>query len=67
MLIINNWQFEDDVSHVTFHRRLMWQLNSSLEYEGILIMKNGRKKIPLSWSFFTKQIQYSFLQTHPNS
>jgi hypothetical protein len=43
MLVINNWQFEDDVSHVTFHRRLMWQLNSSLEYEGILIMKNGKK------------------------
>jgi hypothetical protein len=42
MLIINNWQFEDDVSHVPFHRRLMWQLNSSCEHKGILIMKNEK-------------------------
>jgi hypothetical protein len=68
-LIINNWQFEDDVSHVTFHRRLIWQLNSSCEREAILIMKNENEnlKIPLSWGFSTKQIQYSLPQTHLDS
>jgi hypothetical protein len=67
MLIINNWQFENDVFHVTFHRRLTWQLNSSCEHERILIMKVKKNKTPLSWGFSTKQIQYSLPQTHPNS